>query len=157
MKTYEGKLTGQEQRIGIIVARFNALIGKSLLEGALDALNRLGVEEEDIEILWVPGAYEIPFMAQMMAQSGKYDGVLCLGAVIRGATPHFEYVSSEVAKGIAQVSLSQQVPIIFGVLTTDTLEQAIERAGTKGGNKGYDTAVSVIEMINLVKDFKSRT
>lgn len=154
MKTYEGKLTGQGQKVGIIVARFNALIGKSLLEGALDALRRHGVEESNIEILWVPGAYEIPFMAQVMAQSGKYDGILCLGAVIRGATPHFEYVSSEVAKGISQVSLNQQIPVLFGVLTTDSLEQAIERAGTKGGNKGYDTAVSMIEMINLIKAFK---
>lgn len=151
MKTYEGKLIAQGQRFGIIVGRFNEFIGGKLLSGALDALNRHGVEEENIEIAWVPGAFEIPLIAKKMAASGKYDGVICLGAVIRGSTPHFDYVSSEVTKGIAHVSLETGIPVIFGVLTTDTIEQAIERAGTKAGNKGFEAAVTAIEMSNLLK------
>lgn len=151
MKTYEGKLIAQELKFGIIVARFNEFIGSKLLSGALDALNRHGVEEENIEIAWVPGAFEIPLTAKKMAKSKKYDGVICLGAVIRGSTPHFDYVSSEVSKGIANVSLDTEIPVIFGVLTTDTIEQAIERAGTKAGNKGFDAAVTAIEMANLFK------
>ena len=151
MKTYEGKLIAQGQRFGIIVGRFNEFIGGKLLSGALDALNRHGVDEENIEIAWVPGAFEIPLIAKKMAASGKYDGVICLGAVIRGSTPHFDYVSSEVTKGIAHVSLETGIPVIFGVLTTDTIEQAIERAGTKAGNKGFEAAVTAIEMSNLLK------
>ena len=151
MKVYEGKLISQGQKFGIIVGRFNEFIGGKLLSGALDGLKRHGVNEDDIEIAWVPGAFEMPIVAKKMAKSEKYDGVICLGAVIRGATPHFEYVSSEVTKGIASVTLDTEVPVIFGVLTTDTIEQAIERAGTKSGNKGYDAAVTVIEMANLLK------
>jgi len=151
MITYEGKLISQGQKFGIIVGRFNEFIGGKLLSGALDALNRHGVEENQIEIAWVPGAFEIPLVAKKMAASGKYDGVICLGAVIRGSTPHFDYVSNEVTKGIAHVSLETGVPVIFGVLTTDTIEQAIERAGTKAGNKGFEAAVTAIEMANLLK------
>lgn len=150
MKTYEGKLIAQGLRFGIIVGRFNEFIGGKLLSGALDALKRHGVEEDDIEITWVPGAFEIPLIAKKMAYSKKYDGVICLGAVIRGSTPHFDYVSSEVTKGIAHVSLDSGIPVIFGVLTTDTIEQAIERAGTKAGNKGFEAAVTAIEMANLI-------
>lgn len=152
MKIYEGKLVAEGLRIGIIVGRFNEFIGGKLLSGALDGLKRHGVEESDIEIAWVPGAYEIPLVAKKMAKSENYDAVICLGAVIRGATPHFDYVSSEVTKGIAAVSLDTEVPVIFGVLTTDTIEQAIERAGTKAGNKGYDAAVTAIEMANLLSE-----
>jgi 6,7-dimethyl-8-ribityllumazine synthase len=150
MKTYEGKLIAQGLKFGIIVGRFNEFIGGKLLSGALDALKRHGVEENDIEIAWVPGAFEIPLIAKKMAYSKKYDGVICLGAVIRGSTPHFDYVSSEVTKGIAHVSLDSEIPVIFGVLTTDSIEQAIERAGTKAGNKGFEAAVTAIEMANLV-------
>lgn len=150
MKTYEGKLIAQGLKFGIIVGRFNEFIGGKLLSGALDALKRHGVEENDIEIAWVPGAFEIPLIAKKMAYSKKYDGVICLGAVIRGSTPHFEYVSSEVTKGIAHVSLESEIPVIFGVLTTDSIEQAIERAGTKAGNKGFEAAVTAIEMANLI-------
>ncbi|MDF2591178.1 MAG: ribH [Clostridia bacterium] len=150
MKTYEGKLISEGLRFGIIVGRFNEFIGGKLLSGALDALKRHGVEEDDIEITWVPGAFEIPLIAKKMAFSKKYDGVICLGAVIRGSTPHFDYVSSEVTKGIAHVSLDSGIPVIFGVLTTDTIEQAIERAGTKAGNKGFEAAVTAIEMANLI-------
>lgn len=153
MKTYEGKLIAQGLKIGIIAARFNEFIVGKLVGGALDGLKRHGVEEDDIEIAWVPGAFEIPLVAKKMAKSKKYDAIICVGAVIRGATPHFEYVSSEVSKGIAGVSLETEVPVIFGVLTTDTIEQAIERAGTKAGNKGYDAAVTAIEMTNLFKQF----
>ena len=153
MITYEGKLIAQGLKFGIIVARFNEFIGGKLLSGAIDALKRHGVEEDNIEITWVPGAFEIPLIALKMAKTKKYDGVICVGAVIRGSTPHFDYVSSEVSKGIATVSLNTEVPIIFGVLTTDTIEQAIERAGTKAGNKGYDAAVTAIEMANLLKQF----
>ncbi|MFP4698367.1 MAG: 6,7-dimethyl-8-ribityllumazine synthase, partial [Eubacteriales bacterium] len=151
MKVYEGKLIAEGQKYGIIVGRFNEFIGGKLLTGALDGLKRHGVKEEDIEITWVPGAFEMPLVAKKMAKTNKYNGVLCLGAVIRGATPHFDYVSNEVAKGIASVSLETELPIIFGVLTTDTIEQAIERAGTKAGNKGYEAAVTAIEMANLLK------
>ncbi len=153
MKIYEGKLIAEGLRFGVVVGRFNEFIGGKLLSGALDALKRHGVVEEDIEIMWVPGAFEIPLAAKKMAKLDKYDGVICLGAVIRGSTPHFEYVSSEVTKGIAHVSLETEKPVIFGVLTTDTIEQAIERAGTKAGNKGYEAAVTAIEMANLLKQF----
>lgn len=153
MKTFEGKLVAQGLKFGIIVGRFNEFIGGKLLSGAIDALKRHGVEESDIEITWVPGAFEIPLVAKKMAKTGNYHGVICLGAVIRGATPHFDYVSNEVTKGIASVSLETEIPVIFGVLTTDTIEQAIERAGTKAGNKGYDSAVTAIEMANLLKQF----
>lgn len=153
MKTFEGKLVAQGLKFGIIVGRFNEFIGGKLLSGAIDALKRHGVEESDIEITWVPGAFEIPLVAKKMAKTGNYHGIICLGAVIRGATPHFDYVSNEVTKGIASVSLETEIPVIFGVLTTDTIEQAIERAGTKAGNKGYDAAVTAIEMANLLKQF----
>jgi 6,7-dimethyl-8-ribityllumazine synthase len=154
MKVYEGNLIGNGLKFGIVVGRFNEFIGSRLLGGAIDALKRHGVDEEDIEISWVPGAFEMPLIAKKMATSGKYDGVICLGAVIRGATPHFEYVSSEVSKGIAQVSLDSDIPTIFGIITSDTIEQAIERAGTKSGNKGYDAATTAIEMANLMKQMQ---
>lgn len=154
MKIYEGKLIAQGLKFGIIVGRFNEFIGGKLLSGALDALKRHGVEEENIDIAWVPGAFEIPLIAKKMAMSKNYDGVICLGAVIRGSTPHFDYVSNEVTKGIAQVSLNTEIPVIFGVLTTDSIEQAIERAGTKAGNKGFEAAVTAIEMANLLKQMK---
>jgi len=150
---YEGKLISEGLRYGIILGRFNEFIGAKLLGGALDALKRHGVEENEIEIAWVPGAFEIPLTAKKMVKTNKYDAIICLGAVIRGSTPHFDYVSSEVTKGIASVSLETEVPVIFGVLTTDTIEQAIERAGTKAGNKGYDAAVTAIEMANLLNQF----
>jgi 6,7-dimethyl-8-ribityllumazine synthase len=150
MRTIEGKLIAKEQKYAIIVGRFNEFIGSKLLGGAIDTLVRHGVEENEIEIIWVPGAYEMPLIAKKLAKSKKYDAVLCLGAVIRGATAHFEYVSGEVAKGIASVSLETEVPVIFGVLTTDTIEQAIERAGTKAGNKGSEAAATAIEMVNLI-------
>ncbi|MFA5528066.1 MAG: 6,7-dimethyl-8-ribityllumazine synthase [Peptostreptococcales bacterium] len=152
MKTYEGKLIAEGLKFAIVVGRFNEFIGGKLLTGALDALNRHGVDEKDIEIIWVPGAFEIPLAAKKLAKSKKYDGVICLGAVIRGSTPHFDYVSSEVTKGIALVSLETELPVIFGILTTDTIEQAIERSGTKAGNKGADAAVTAIEMANLLKE-----
>ncbi|GAA0729093.1 6,7-dimethyl-8-ribityllumazine synthase [Clostridium malenominatum] len=152
MKIYEGNLIGQGLKIGIIVGRFNEFIGSKLLGGAIDGLKRHGVEEENIEIAWVPGAFEIPLIAKKMAKSKKYDGVICLGAVIRGSTTHYELVTAEVSKGIAKVSLDEEVPVIFGVITTENIEQAIERAGTKAGNKGYDAAVAAIEMANLMKN-----
>ncbi|MCW6110603.1 6,7-dimethyl-8-ribityllumazine synthase [Clostridium sporogenes] len=151
MKIYEGKLTAEGLKVGIIVSRFNEFITSKLLAGSIDCLKRHGAKEDNIEICWVPGAFEIPVIAKKMSSKGKYDAVICLGAVIRGATPHFDYVSSEVSKGVAHVSLDKEVPVIFGVLTTDTIEQAIERAGTKAGNKGYDAAMSAIEMSNLIK------
>jgi 6,7-dimethyl-8-ribityllumazine synthase len=151
MRTYEGNLIAQGLKFGIVAGRFNEFIGGKLIAGALDALKRHGVEQEDMELVWVPGAFEIPLVAKKMTKSLKYDAVICLGAVIRGSTPHFDYVASEVSKGIAQVSLESEIPVIFGVLTTDTIEQAIERAGTKAGNKGYDAAVTAIEMANLLK------
>lgn len=150
MKTYEGQLIVKDQKFAIVVGRFNEFIGGKLLSGALDALKRHGGKDENVEIIWSPGAFEMPLVAKKLAKSEKYDGVICLGAVIRGATPHFDYVSSEVSKGIANASLDTGVPIIFGVLTTDTIEQAIERAGTKAGNKGFDAAVTAIEMANLL-------
>lgn len=151
MNIIEGKLIAQNPKIGIIVGRFNEFIGGKLLSGAVDGLKRHGVEDDDITVAWVPGAFEIPVTAKKMAKSGKYDAVICLGAVIRGATSHYDYVCAEVSKGIASVSLETEIPVLFGVLTTDTIEQAIERAGTKAGNKGFDCAVSTIEMINLMK------
>ena len=151
MKVFEGKLLAKDLRFGIVVSRFNDFIGERLLGGALDALKRSGADEENIEVFKVPGAFEIPLLAKKAAQSGKYDAVICLGAVIRGATPHFDYVASEVSKGIANAALEAGVPITFGVLTTDTIEQAIERAGSKSGNKGWDAAVAAIEMANLIK------
>lgn len=153
MKTYEGNLIANGLKFGIVVARFNEFITGKLVSGALDALTRHGASEEDIELVWVPGAFEIPLVAQKLAESKRYDAVICLGAVIRGATPHFEYVSSEVSKGVANVGLATHIPVIFGVLTTDSIDQAIERAGTKGGNKGYDAAVTAIETANLMKQF----
>lgn len=153
MKTHEGNLLAQELKIGIIAARFNEFITSKLVSGALDALRRHGAFEDNIEIAWVPGAFEIPLVAQKMANSKKYDAVICLGAVIRGATPHFDLVSNEVSKGIAQVGLQSGIPVIFGVLSTDTIEQAIERAGTKAGNKGFDAAMTAIETANLLKTF----
>ncbi|SHG91924.1 6,7-dimethyl-8-ribityllumazine synthase [Tepidibacter thalassicus] len=153
MKIYEGNLIAKGLKLGIIVGRFNEFIGSKLLSGAIDAIKRHGAEENDIEIIWVPGAFEIPLVAKKMAKSKKYDAVICLGAVIRGATLHFDYVSSEVSKGIANVSLDTEVPVIFGVLTTDTIEQAIERAGAKAGNKGYEATVTAIEMANLLRKF----
>ena len=151
MRTLEGNLIAEGLKFGIIAGRFNEFIGGKLIQGALDALKRHGVKEEEIELAWVPGAFEIPLIAKKMAASKKYDAVICLGAVIRGSTPHFDYVSSEVSKGIAHASLETGIPVIFGVLTTDTIEQAIERAGTKAGNKGYDAAVTAIEMANLLR------
>ena len=152
MVTYlEGHLQGKGRRIGIVVARFNSFISEKLLEGAIDTLCRSGVESEGITVARVPGAFEIPLVAQKMAKSGKFDAVICLGAVIRGATPHFEYVAGEVAKGTAQVMLDAGIPVLFGVLTTETIEQAIERAGTKAGNKGADVAIAALEMTNLLE------
>ena len=153
MKTYEGKLAAENARFVIIIGRFNEFIGGKLLAGALDALKRHGAMEENIEIAWVPGSFEIPLVAKKMAKSGKYDAVICLGAVIRGSTPHFDYVAAEVSKGIANVSLETELPVIFGILTTDTIEQAIERSGAKAGNKGFDAAVTAIEMVNLLNQF----
>ena len=150
MRTIEGNLIGQGQKYGIVAGRFNEFITGKLLSGAIDALIRHGVDEKDIDIVWVPGAFEIPLTAKKLAKTQKYNGVICLGAVIRGATPHFDYVCSEVSKGIAHVTLDTEVPVIFGVLTTENIEQAIERAGTKAGNKGYDAAVTAIEMANLL-------
>jgi len=150
-KTFEGKLLADGFKFGIVVSRFNEFITKKLLEGALDALARHGAKGDDIAIAWVPGTFEVPVVAQKMASSGKYDAVICLGAVIRGATPHFEYIAAEVTKGIAHVGLSTGVPTIFGVITADTIEQAIERAGTKVGNKGFDAAEAAIEMANLLR------
>ena len=151
MKIYEGKLVSEGVKVGIVVARFNEFITSKLLAGAIDGLKRHEVAEEDIEVAWVPGAFEIPLIAKKLADSKKYDAVICVGAVIRGATSHYDYVCAEVSKGIAQVGLQSEIPVLFGVLTTDTIEQAIERAGTKAGNKGYDCAMSALEMANLLK------
>ena len=148
---FQGKLIGENHRIGIVVTRFNEFITNKLLSGCLDTLTRHGVDPENIDIAWVPGAFEMPLVAQKMV-AREYHAVICLGAVIRGATPHFEYVSAEVTKGIAQVGLNTGVPVIYGVITSDTIEQAIERAGTKAGNKGSDAAVTAIEMINLLNE-----
>ena len=151
MRTLEGKLVAEDMKVGIVAARFNEFITNKLLGGALDGLTRHDVREEDIEVAWVPGAFEIPLIAARMAKSGKYDAVICLGAVIRGSTSHYDYVCNEVSKGIASVSLETGVPVLFGVLTTENIEQAIERAGTKAGNKGSDAAKAAIEMANLTK------
>ena len=150
-KHFEGKLLGEGLRFGLVVSRFNEFITKKLLEGAQDALLRHGVKEEDIDIAWTPGAFEIPLIARKLAQTKKYDAVICLATVVRGGTPHFEYIAAEVTKGIAKVGLETGLPVIYGVITADTLEQAIERAGTKAGNKGFDAAMSAIEMANLLK------
>ena len=150
-RVYEGQLVSQGLKYGIVVGRFNEFITSRLLSGALDALKRHGATEEEIEIAWVPGAFEIPLIAQKMAESGKYDAVITLGTVIRGSTPHFDYVCNETAKGVAAIGLKTGVPTIFGVLTTDSIEQAVERAGTKAGNKGWEAAASAIEMANLTK------
>ena len=153
VNTVQSTLVGTDLKIGIVVGRFNEFITGKLLGGAEDTLKRHGVKDEDITVAWVPGAFEIPLIAKKMAASKKYDAVITLGTVIRGSTPHFDYVCNEVAKGVSQVTMTTDVPTIFGVLTTETIEQAIERAGTKAGNKGADTAVSAIEMANLVKEF----
>lgn len=150
MKTIEGKLDAKGLKFGIVISRFNEFISGKLLSGCLDGLKRHGADEKNIELVWAPGSFEIPVVAARMAGSKKYDAVICLGAVIRGATPHFDYVAAEVSKGVAQVALQTGKPVIFGVLTTDSLEQAIERAGTKGGNKGFDAALAAIEMANLL-------
>jgi 6,7-dimethyl-8-ribityllumazine synthase len=152
---FEGKLLGEGLRLGIVVSRFNEFITNKLLSGALDMLKRHGVSEDAVDVAWVPGAFEIPLTAQKMVERG-YDAVICLGAVIRGATPHFDYVASEVTKGIAQVSLASGVPVVYGLITADTLEQAIERAGTKAGNKGADAAVTALEMVNLFRELKGK-
>ena len=152
MKVLEGKLVAKGMKVGIVVARFNEFIVSKLLSGALDGLRRHDVKEDDISVAWVLGAFEIPIAAQKMAGSGKYDAVICLGTVIRGSTSHYDYVCNEVSKGIAHVSMESQIPVLFGVLTTENIEQAIERAGTKAGNKGYDCALSAIEMVNLLKE-----
>ena len=149
-KTIEGKLTAQGLKFGIVVSRFNEFINAKLLGGAMDALIRHGAADDDIEVVWVPGAYEIPLIAQKMANSKKYDAIICLGTVIRGSTTHYDYVCNEVAKGVAHVGLNTGVPTMFGVVTTENIEQAIERAGTKAGNKGFDAAVGAIEMANLL-------
>lgn len=155
MRVYEGKLVSKDVKVGIVAARFNEFITSKLLSGAIDGLKRHEVKEEDIEVAWVPGAFEIPLIASKMAKSGKYDAVICLGAVIRGATSHYDYVCSEVSKGIANVSLNSDIPVLFGVLTTDTIEQAIERAGTKAGNKGFECAEGAIEMVNLIREMEA--
>ncbi len=151
MSILEGKLVAENMKIGIVVGRFNEFIGSKLLSGAMDGLIRHGVKEEDVDVAWVPGAFEIPLICKKMAESGRYDAIIALGAVIKGSTSHYDYVCAEVSKGIAQISLSAGIPVMFGVLTTDTIQQAIERAGTKSGNKGYDCALSAIEMVNLIK------
>ncbi|MBQ2610379.1 MAG: 6,7-dimethyl-8-ribityllumazine synthase [Butyrivibrio sp.] len=152
MRVYEGNLVSEKIKVGIVVARFNEFITSKLLGGAVDALKRENVNDDDIEVAWVPGAFEIPLIADKMAKSGKYDAVICLGAVIRGSTSHYDYVCAEVSKGVAQVSLNSGIPVMFGVLTTDTIEQAIERAGTKAGNKGFECAQGAIEMVNLIRN-----
>lgn len=152
MKVLEGNLVGQGKKFAIVAGRFNEFIVSKLIGGAADAFKRHGVNEEDIELAWVPGAFEIPLVAKKLAKSGNYSAVVCLGTVIRGATSHYDYVCSEVSKGIAHVSLETEVPVIFGVVTTENIEQAIERAGTKAGNKGFDAAVAAIEMANLLKN-----
>lgn len=153
MQVYEGDYTASGKKFGIVVSRFNDFITARLLEGALDGLRRHGVAESDVEIAWVPGAFEIPLLAKKMAESAKYNAVICLGAVIRGSTSHYDYVCNEAAKGIAQVSMESGIPVMFGVVTTDTIAQAIERAGTKAGNKGYDAALGAIEMVNICAKF----
>ena len=151
MRTLEGKVVAEGIRIGIVVARFNEFITSKLLGGAIDGLVRHGMNEEDVDVAWVPGAFEIPLIAKKMAKSGKYDAVIALGAVIRGSTSHYDYVCNEVSKGVAAASMESGVPVVFGVVTTENIEQAIERAGTKAGNKGYDCALGAIEMVNLIR------
>ena len=151
-KLFEGVLLGKGLKFGVVISRFNEFITKKLLDGAQDALLRHGVSEEDIDIAWVPGSFEIPLVAKKLAQTKRYDAVICLGSVVRGATPHFEYVAAEVTKGIAKVGLEAGLPVSYGIITADTLEQAIERAGTKAGNKGFDAAVDAIEMANLLRN-----
>ena len=153
-KTLEGQLVANGKKFGIVASRFNDFITKKLLEGCIDALLRHGAKDSELEVAWVPGAFEVPLVAKKMANSKKYDAVICLGTVIRGETPHFDYVASEVAKGIAQVSLDANIPTIFGIITAENIEQAIERAGTKDGNKGKDAAVTAIEMVNLLTQIK---
>lgn len=155
MKLYEGKLVSKDIKIGIVAARFNEFITSKLLGGAVDALKRHDVDDDNIEVAWVPGAFEIPLIASKMAKSNKYDAIICLGAVIRGNTTHYDYVCSEVSKGISHVSLNSDIPVMFGVITTENIEQAIERAGTKAGNKGFDCAVGAIEMVNLLSFYFS--
>ena len=152
MRTLEGNLVAKGMKVGIVCASFNEFITSKLLSGAMDGLKRHDVSEDDIYVAWVPGAFEIPLIASRMAKSGKYDAIICLGAVIRGNTSHYDYVCSEVSKGIASVSLASDIPVMFGVLTTENIEQAIERAGTKAGNKGYDCALGAIEMVNLIRE-----
>ena len=152
MRTFEGKFDGKDVKIGIVAGRFNEFITSKLVGGALDVLKRNDVSEENIDIAWVPGAFEIPLIAKKLANTQKYDAIITLGAVIKGSTPHFDYVCAEVSKGVSQISLQSELPVIFGVLTTNNIEEAIERAGTKAGNKGADAAFSAIEMINLIKE-----
>lgn len=151
MTTFEGHLVGTGLRVGIVISRFNELLGSRLLSGARDALVRHGIDEDAIDVAWVPGAFEIPLVAKRMAESGSYDAVIALGVIIRGGTPHFEYVAAEVSKGVAQASLGAGVPVLFGIITADTIEQAVERAGTKAGNKGWEAAMAAIEMATLLK------
>jgi 6,7-dimethyl-8-ribityllumazine synthase len=152
METYQGKLQAAGLKIGIVISRFNQFISERLLEGALDALYKMGAEEKDISIYKVPGSFEIPVLAKKLAKSGKVDGILCLGALIRGDTPHFDFLSAEVTKGLAQIAMEDGIPVSYGILTVDTIEQGIERAGTKAGNKGYDAAFALVETLNLVKE-----
>ena len=154
IKLCEGVLSAEKMKVGIVASRFNDMITKELLAGALDCLKRHGVDENDIHVYWVPGALEIPRIARELADSGQFDGVVCLGAVIRGATPHFDIVANEASKGIARLSMESDVPVIFGVLTTENIEQALERAGTKAGNKGWDAALNMIEMANLIRSIR---
>ena len=154
MKTFEGKFVGKGLKIGIVAGRFNEFITSKLVGGAVDVLTRNEVKEEDIHIAWVPGAFEIPLITKKLVDTGKYDAVITLGAVIKGSTPHFDYVCAEVSKGVAQLSLQSGIPVIFGVLTTNNIEEAIERAGTKAGNKGFEAAMSAIEMVNLIKQIE---
>ena len=154
MRVLEGKLVSEKTRVGIVAARFSEFITSKLVAGAKDGLVRHNVSEEDIDLAWVPGAFEIPLIASKMAKSGKYDAIICVGAVIRGATSHYDYVCSEVSKGVANVALNTDIPVMFGVLTTDTIEQAVERAGTKAGNKGFECAEGAIEMVNLIRQIE---
>lgn len=155
MSVYEGKVVAKDIKVGLVAARFNEFIVSKLVSGAMDGLTRHDGKEEDVDIAWVPGAFEIPLIASKMAKSGKYDAVICLGAVIRGATSHYDYVCNEVSKGIASISLDSGIPVMFGVVTTENIEQAIERAGTKAGNKGYDCALGAIEMVNLIRGIEA--
>ncbi|HDP69121.1 MAG TPA: 6,7-dimethyl-8-ribityllumazine synthase [Candidatus Marinimicrobia bacterium] len=154
VKIIEGVLSAEKMKVAIVVSRFNDMVTKELLEGALDCLKRHGAAEDDVHVYWVPGAMEIPPVAKNVVNAKKYDGVICLGAVIRGATPHFDVVAAESAKGVARISMESEIPVIFGILTTDSIEQALERAGTKAGNKGWDAALNMIEMTNLVRIIK---